>query len=435
MPTIPSRSRERQSGRVRVFVAVLALVACGALVEGAARLAGFRPSAPDRATLETRLLISDPHLGFRYAPDAAEHNDAFVGRPLVTTDGQGHRRTLQERDATTSVLVCGDSMMFAAEVTDDATPSTRLAKFLQGEARVVNLGVRGYSTLQSLRALEAALDAEPDVAVAIYAYTPNDLFENLYPFHRLPRQVPTAWWDGAGLAIHDPGPCDVPWGERFLDHRDAIRPVEDLRGEAFAALSGDDPRFEALRDLGRVVVASDEGRRARGVVSTPTGLMARLRQSSAALNRLSTLRYDAGSSKVAHAAATDRANGHAGGFGVAKSIVPLLEWSVENDGEQVLVALMQRMQDACDAKGVTLLVCATRVAASNTAAARFEELAGAAGLNVIPTAQAFVEDPEHYVSQRINGALDNHWNDEGCAAFARALEGPTRNALAARSQR
>ena len=67
------------------------------------------------------------------------------------------------------------ALMFAAEVRDADTPASRLARELGYEWRVLNLGVRGYNTVQSARVGTQLLASETPVAAVVYTFAPNDL--------------------------------------------------------------------------------------------------------------------------------------------------------------------------------------------------------------------------------------------------------------------
>jgi len=119
------------------------------------------------------------------------------------------------------VMMVGDSTVFCAEVPDEETTASHLARFLEGAGHpvsVLNAGVRGYSTVQSKRMMAECLQRYPSVRVAVYCYCDNDWFENLRPKEYWPAVAPTVRRDpGTGEIVEvDVLQCAVPWGESFL---------------------------------------------------------------------------------------------------------------------------------------------------------------------------------------------------------------------------
>lgn len=197
---------------------VLAVVLC--LLEAACRLAGLRPKLIDHDPIGHHL-IADPLLGFVLEPRLHYAHRAIEGSPTVTTDEWGLRTTANKsEDGSVPAIVClGDSTTCCAEVNDEQTWPSELAKRLQERfpCQVVNAGVICYNTVQSRRMLERALQRLPKARLAIYTYCSNDFVENLNPFASPPLQAPTVWKEGTDFNVVEVPEMAVPWGSSFKE--------------------------------------------------------------------------------------------------------------------------------------------------------------------------------------------------------------------------
>jgi hypothetical protein len=142
-----------------------------------------RPSPGAQRTPERAFLQPSPSLGWSHIPGASGYftNGSFRGE--VHIDGSGNR--MNSRLGTyiagyRDILFLGDSTTASLEVNDDATVPALLERALREQGRrfnVINLGVRGYGTDQSVRkALEFSRSRSP--FALIYMYVENDPFEN-----------------------------------------------------------------------------------------------------------------------------------------------------------------------------------------------------------------------------------------------------------------
>lgn len=227
----------RRLRRARLVTAAVSTLLALCLAEGTLRLLGRRPLAGDPSL--ALLWRRDPRLGFRNQARADVVNIPFAVRLRTGPAGERLGRSPAGDDPRApAILFVGDSTTFCAELDDDLTGPAQAMRFLEDPAcRAVNAGVRGYSTLQSLRLAEEWLAHQP-LAAVVYTYTENDLVENVLPVH-LPLSSPVARLVEGGIEVQevalpaavDPtGPVVVPgWTSRAsaaLRRRSAL--VESL---------------------------------------------------------------------------------------------------------------------------------------------------------------------------------------------------------------
>ena len=187
---------------LNALLVVFSVLVSLALGEAAIRLTGLRPlplGVTDREPAERNVSERDPRLGFRPRPNIAFANKKIYGAPMVTTDRYGYRNGLGwDPDGTLPIIAfVGDSTTFAAEVADEDTGPSEVARMLkpQSNVRVLNAGARGYNTLQSKRRMEEVFERFPDVRAIVYLYTSNDYVENLNPIVYYPALSPTMRYD------------------------------------------------------------------------------------------------------------------------------------------------------------------------------------------------------------------------------------------------
>ncbi len=129
----------------------------------------------------------DPHLGWKHARGASS---VFRGRDFsarVRINELGLRgsaiRSKKPDAAVFRILLLGDSVTAGFEVEENETFAVRLEKSLNRCGRegtrfeVINAGVRGYGTDQSLIYYERE-GRRLGAALAVYTFVHNDLFEN-----------------------------------------------------------------------------------------------------------------------------------------------------------------------------------------------------------------------------------------------------------------
>jgi hypothetical protein len=122
------------------------------LLEGICRLAGFAPLTY-QIMPQSFFWVSDRHLGFRNMPNAIYHFKWIKACPVVTTGDHGYRNGYGWSSEGSSPIIAfvGDSTTFCAEVADDQTGPSEVAKLIEQEVdvRVLNAGCRGYNTVQA----------------------------------------------------------------------------------------------------------------------------------------------------------------------------------------------------------------------------------------------------------------------------------------------
>lgn len=108
--------------------------------------------------------INDDVVGYRPKPGitvkaAAMFGDELVYRRTYTIEPSGARRTPASKSTAggPTYLFIGDSYVFGEGLEDEETVAARFAAGLRSPARVVNLGVLGYSPAHLVRAIDAGL--------------------------------------------------------------------------------------------------------------------------------------------------------------------------------------------------------------------------------------------------------------------------------------
>lgn len=431
-------------------MALAATIALG-LGEAIVRGMGLRPLTLDAPAFESYFLVSDQDLGYCYRPIRSAVHEKFRGQPTVTTDRYGYRAgpAWNPDGDGPIVLLVGDSTTFCAEVPDDATGAVRLWELLdlEGGVRVLNAGVRGYSTLQSTLRLEQTLAAHESVAVAVYLFTPNDLFDNLQPAHKLPRCVPTAWWSESQGVLHvlPPRLPIVPWGETFESRRGDLRYSDAYKVDFYgsidryvqAALNGpsgpalQETTFAAgmaeLSDLCMPIAAERLARQEAADRPVRQQLLETVRQRSALVHYLGAIRH--GSTDVG-AVPGARETDYAKSFGTASSLDAVFSWAIKHRGEEVVIALLERMKAACVQNGTVFVASAYTLERDDPAARRFGELCKLAGVTYAPLGPEFDGPPVSFAARTTSGAINSHWNRKGTRAFARGIAPTVRASLA-----
>lgn len=160
------------------FLATLGLLEIGARVLGFRGDPGFNKNKP-RIPHAERGWAYKPHLKFSFL--------GTEGWVEGTTDGEGFRPTIACADKPDSPIVfcIGDSTTANAECPDDKTwPEAASNALLRAgiPCRMVNRGIRAYSTLQSLATLREALRDDRRAAqtrAVVYYFCGNDPNDNV----------------------------------------------------------------------------------------------------------------------------------------------------------------------------------------------------------------------------------------------------------------
>jgi hypothetical protein len=371
-------------------VTTLLLLLLGELV---LRLLGYVPPLMEETeqghsgvSLTGYFWVADRTLGFRNRPHGRFVNFKIVGKPLVTTDPLGYRNGLgwSTKPGAPVVAFIGDSTTFCAEVADDRTGPSEVARLLTGKvrARVLNAGVRGYNTVQAKRSLEQVLSRFPETRVVVYTYAQNDYLENLNPIVYHPARAPTIWRDASGR-----------WVEREVDS-----PVAPP-GESFVSA-------EAVRTAGRQKE------------SPRVWLTNRLRARSVLVDRLlALLRKAMGESRTSRGILelSDGSLGPlAGGTAEWKS---QREWAREHGAGEGLEDLLARMNETCRKRGVKFLATEFNLGEGT---GEFAEHCRRAGVACLDLRASFPRPPLSYAARTAQG-YDGHYGAEGTRAFARAV--------------
>lgn len=363
----------------RLLFLLVPLVLLLALLEAGARVAGYGPSPGFEQTPQAYFFVSDAHLGWRNRAGGHYRYTLIEGAPVNTTDRHGYRNGTgwTPEESTPIILFVGDSAVFCGEVADEETITSELARRLDG-VRVLNAGVRGYNTLQSLRWMTKTLDRFPEIALVVYLSSPNDLVENLNPITRYPLRAPTVSWEAAHqrLAEHEVDTLAAPPGEAFTPGTPplATRASRWLR------------RHSAL--------AHHVGLRLRALFGTPALLREKIVLDS-------------------------------GAVGPIDDGMPAWEaqrtWAMEAGGLDAFEALLRRGQQQSRWHGAAFAVTAfTRGGAPSAWYDTVQARAERVGVPFLDLRPAFTADPTTYAARRRDGLLDPHYGPHGTRTFAEA---------------
>lgn len=212
------------SRRGRAF-ANLALAAVSAavglaLVEGGLRLLFPQPLAERYRTADAGgpLTRRDPELGWTLKPDVAGLEGGAAWETSLTTNADGFRdvpHPAAKAPGVYRVAVLGDSFVFGSGVVQDAVLTRRLAARLGPGFEIVNLGVPGYGTDQSLLTLRRwGRRLAPDLVLAGFFW--NDVMENASAeMYGMPK--PRFTLEGSRLVLHPPAGASAPSAFARLD--------------------------------------------------------------------------------------------------------------------------------------------------------------------------------------------------------------------------
>ncbi|MEE8452220.1 MAG: hypothetical protein V3R99_09905 [Thermoguttaceae bacterium] len=391
----------------KILFSLLLLIPVLLLAEVTMRLLGYGPAevhvAAEPSDSEPPLgptpfgyfAVCDENLGFRNRPDGTYRSTRIDGNPVNTTDEFGFRNGFgwtAEGDGPI-VLFVGDSFVFAAEVNDDETPTSEVAKLLQDggfSVRVLNAGVRGYGTLQAKRMMVECLERFPEIEVVVYTHCGNDLEENVVPNFRYPAKTPVVVRDqrtGRFREIDVTEPTVAP-GESFLTWQ---RPPQ--------ASSPPESTAQWLQ--------------ARSALCYRLGVALRRfdQQSIASLdpNEIDDMVLPAD---------VDRWRA----------------WAERHDGYAALQCVLAEMGRICEQRGVDLVVtsvtCGLDLDLEDPR--RFAKECKAAGVPFVTLEDAFTDDLMSYMSRRTDGRIEEHFGTHGTATYAAVLAPVVERLLAAR---
>lgn len=157
-----------------VLIVVSLIFALG-LGEGAARILGYTPyTAAMPLPAEQRWSQPDPVFGWTAKP--GRYVASEPGNAPMTYDANGLRAMPASKPGAPRIDIVGDSITQGYAVADDETFAWRLAE-MRPDLAIVNLGMGGYSTYQSLLRMEARSANPP--AVFVYGFFGDHQYRNV----------------------------------------------------------------------------------------------------------------------------------------------------------------------------------------------------------------------------------------------------------------
>jgi len=326
--------------------------------------------------------MSDQYLGIRNRPNGSYSSWYIEGEPLCTTGEHGYRNGFEwPGDGKSPILVfVGDSVTFCSEVSDEQTGPSEAAKLLREEfdVRVLNTGVRSYSTVQAKRMLLECFRRFPQkIKVAVYTFCGNDLEENVVPNFRFPLKTPYLVRDQQTGRFQEVEVTDpvVPWGEYFLG-----RPVPTPPPSTTSQIT--------------------QWLEARSVL---------LRNCLMGLRRI-----DFGGSAPLE-------------FPDGKHVVPPSDyvkwhdWAAQNGGNDALRQLLAEMAEACRSHGAAFLATSSFNGSDRGSSQAFATNCAAAGVQFVSLEDEFTDKPWVYTCARVDGQFDEHYGPVGTKTYAKAL--------------
>jgi hypothetical protein len=158
---------------MRALLVIVALFAAALLVEGAARLAGYRPDVP--------LVEPNNYFGWRLIPN---NTWWYEGRVPVRSNSRGLRDREFEYakpSGVTRVLLLGDSMAEGAQVPGEAVFAKGLEQSLnraRGPLELINAGIGGFGTTHAVLFYEReGVKYQAEVVVLAF-FMGNDVWDN-----------------------------------------------------------------------------------------------------------------------------------------------------------------------------------------------------------------------------------------------------------------
>lgn len=354
----------------------------GALLVGLEGLARRRKILPAQATVTARCWIRDRLLGFVNRPSMCYKNINIQGHPVITTDRWGFRTTadLAAGSGAPVVVFVGDSMTFGAELADKDTFCSKVAHLLLNPpVSVINAGVRGFSSVQSLLMIEklASMGIEP--SLIIYCFYANDMYENLHSHIHYPAQAPILVRSGS----------DGPWSILGLSHR-----YQSLSGlPVFLTISQavQSKNFflclwtlASFTSLFTVILKSKLPRwagwsrmRRRPLEKVPPSRFSKL--------------------KVLH------------------------DWAQSQGSIGALEYCLQQMQIQCNTMKAKFAVTAAITSSKTSWPCLISEICGENGLTFIDLRSGFGNSMAPYLAKKDDGSYDGHYGEIGAEAFANTI--------------
>lgn len=191
------------------------------LAEGGLRLAGYQPWIAKASENHASSIQFHPQRGWELkAGIFARPSNARKGSGTADTYMQlpgGLRRSYAQQDGTLSsklkLIMVGGSYTHGSAIADDETFSWKLQRKLPG-LEVLNYGVGGYGTLQSLMKLQQILPTIPQRKLVVYGLIT----------HHLIRNVSTPSWIST-LSGRTRNDLHIPYVKRDLKRRIQRQPL------------------------------------------------------------------------------------------------------------------------------------------------------------------------------------------------------------------
>ncbi len=170
---------------LNALVCALAIGAGYLLIEGGLRLYLFHSLMWPHAGLPPLRMPPDPVMGWKPAPNQCAVDNRMEHQGLVRTNSKGlcdGEHAYDPAPGVFRIVILGDSFMQGASVDpEEAVPALLEQQFAGRRVEVINLGVKGYSTVQELLYLkEEGVKYRPDLVLAV-VYAENDVCDNVRP--------------------------------------------------------------------------------------------------------------------------------------------------------------------------------------------------------------------------------------------------------------
>lgn len=224
---------------MKVFLVILVLGVCGALLEVGIRIAEVRSA---------RIYQEDKDLGYRLKP----HVSLFASdkdSPSTNSDGwRGPERDYSSAGKGLRIACLGDSATFGTILSEESDTYPRQLESILREkhgikdAEVFNFGVNGYSTYQAAVLMKERIPAiRPDVAIAFFGWNDAIRFAGWHNHRERVAYQNSIWHRSAVVRaffrLTDPwiingrlsGKLRLLFGEKIIKHAQSLdRAEEDL---------------------------------------------------------------------------------------------------------------------------------------------------------------------------------------------------------------
>lgn len=185
----------------------------------------------------------DPHIGWRFEPNAVVRDDGPDFDVTYQCDADGFRAVCERPGATQRVMFVGDSFTFGVGVEGKDTFVERFADLSPG-VRVDNVGMAGFGVDQMWRALVDAVEArKPDIVVVSFVI--DDLTRSMtaYRYRNGWMRKPAYQLDDGALveltAENSPGAA-----QRFFERKFELAEAYRRAMRSFGLRQGVGERFE-----------------------------------------------------------------------------------------------------------------------------------------------------------------------------------------------